>query len=280
LVVPTNLVLSAILADEFRHSPMPHPATINPQPPRRLAIFFAWIVPLLLTGALTSWLVAAFAVWPRNPLLRSTIRSVDIDLDGNGYSDITRYSAIGLREHSLMLLPRPLESQPLDEAGVDATWLKLRPLVFGGLTRSLTLDQLLQFADTPAIYVRDGPSAASGVLYKRIDAGWPFSAFRYEEFVHNVSVESSHLLIHFTNSERGRAPLKLPIQPIWYGFALNAVIYGLVWATILLAPPAVIRFACERRRRQSIAQALAPPAATQAATSPPVPNAAIPPPPL
>lgn len=237
---------------------MPHSATITPRRSRRLAALFARIAAFLLAGALTCWLVAALAVWPRNPVLRSTIRSVDIDLDGNGYSDITRYSAIGLREHSLVLLPRPLESQPLDEAGVDATWLKLRPLVFGGLTRSLTLDQLLQFADTPAIYVRDGPSAAARVFYKRIDAGWPFSAFRYEEFFHNVSVESSHLLIHFTNSEGGRAPLKLPIQPIWYGFALNAVIYGLVWAAILLAPPAVIRFACERRRRNRIARALCP----------------------
>jgi len=131
-------------------------------------------------------------------------------------------------------------------------------MLFNGATRSMSLDDLLAMEGVDAIYVKDGASPGARVYFKRVDTGWPLFAFRYEEFFHGHSVESNHLLIHFTNSVGGRAPLKVPVEPIWSGLTLNTILFGSISAFVVFGPVGALRYARAHRRRTRIAAGLCP----------------------
>ena len=227
--------------------------------PRRVVKIVAWLVGLALGGAVTTFTLAVFVVWPLNPWRRVALESFPHDLDGDDYTDIWEYRRLGLREFRIQFRLQPMPEEPVDLRGVDATWERIRPLAYRGLVKSRSLDEVLAKRGTRAHYEQPEFPPSETVGYLRSEAGWPALAFRFESIFHEMSSEeSSHLVLHFRNAGGLNVPMRVPIVPIWSGLAINTALFASFWSLVLFGPAGAIMFVRAWRRRSRIAAGLCP----------------------
>lgn len=227
---------------------------------RRHALLLLFCV---LMSAVTVFVIAAFFCIPTNPFYRKSGKGFSHDVNDDGVADIDGVRHLGLQE---LWMETPLSTRLQEQIlgkDIEEAWSSVRPLVFNGQAKSLSLDEFVSLGlHSSAARYGSNQQAPPRLNLERREAGWPLRAFRYQSiYTDGQTIQSNHVVFHFRNMNNKLVPAKVPIVPIWRGLVVNVLVFTAFWYFVFMLIPTamwIARRIRERKRSRRIAAGLCP----------------------